>query len=352
MKNNPYIKIKNLKIGYDYPPVVISELGINHNGNLKKAIYLVDEAIKSGAQIIKHQTHIPEEEMSIEAKKIIPDHINTSIFNIIKKCSLSEKDEFALKKYVESKKKIFISTPFSFAAVDRLKKFNVPAIKIGSGECNNYPLIEYICKLKKPIILSTGMNSISSIRPSVKIIEKNKIPYALLHCTNIYPTPNHLIRINALEVMKKKFPNAVLGLSDHSASIYPAIASVILGASLIEKHFTDTKKRTGADISASMDKKELKNLNEAIKIVYQARGFEKKPLKEEVDVINFAFASIVSKKEIKKGEELKKSNITLKRPSTGDYGPKDYKKLLGRKVKRDIKYNTQIKKIDIAQNEK
>jgi N-acetylneuraminate synthase len=320
MKNNPYIKIKNLKIGYDYPPVVISELGINHNGNLKKAIYLVDEAIKSGAQIIKHQTHIPEEEMSIEAKKIIPDHINTSIFNIIKKCSLSEKDEFALKKYVESKKKIFISTPFSFAAVDRLKKFNVPAIKIGSGEC--------------------------------KIIEKNKIPYALLHCTNIYPTPNHLIRINALEVMKKKFPNAVLGLSDHSASIYPAIASVILGASLIEKHFTDTKKRTGADISASMDKKELKNLNEAIKIVYQARGFEKKPLKEEVDVINFAFASIVSKKEIKKGEELKKSNITLKRPSTGDYGPKDYKKLLGRKVKRDIKYNTQIKKIDIAQNEK
>lgn len=344
MKNSPFIKIKNIKIGYKYPPVVISELGINHNGNLNKAIYLVDEAIKSGAKIIKHQTHIPEEEMSNEAKKIIPGHIDISIFDIIKKCSLNEKDELKLKKYIESKNKIFISTPFSFAAVDRLKKFNVPAIKIGSGECNNYPLIEYVCKLKKPIILSTGMNSIESISPSVKIIEKNRIPYALMHCTNIYPTPDHLLRINALEVLKKKFPKAVLGLSDHSTTIYPAIASVILGASLIEKHFTETKKRSGPDISASMDKKELKELNRAIQIVYKSRGSQKKPLKEEADVINFAFASVVSKKYIKKNEKLSKINITLKRPSTGDYGPGDYKKILGKKAKVNIEKNIQIKK--------
>lgn len=344
MKNSPFIKIKNIKIGYKYPPVVISELGINHNGNLNKAIYLADEAIKSGAKIIKHQTHIPEEEMSNEAKKIIPDHIDISIFDIIKKCSLNEKDELKLKKYIESKNKIFISTPFSFAAVDRLKKFNVPAIKIGSGECNNYPLIEYVCKLKKPIILSTGMNSIESISPSVKIIEKNRIPYALMHCTNIYPTPDHLLRINALEVLKKKFPKAVLGLSDHSTTIYPAIASVILGASLIEKHFTETKKRSGPDISASMDKKELKELNRAIQIIYKSRGCQKKPLKEEADVINFAFASVVSKKYIKKNEKLSTINITLKRPSTGDYGPRDYKKILGKKAKVNIEKNIQIKK--------
>lgn len=344
MKNSPFIKIKNIKIGYKYPPVVISELGINHNGNLNKAIYLADEAIKSGAKIIKHQTHIPEEEMSNEAKKIIPDHIDISIFDIIKKCSLNEKDELKLKKYIESKNKIFISTPFSFAAVDRLKKFNVPAIKIGSGECNNYPLIEYVCKLKKPIILSTGMNSIESISPSVKIIEKNRIPYALMHCTNIYPTPDHLLRINALEVLKKKYPKAVLGLSDHSTTIYPAIASVILGASLIEKHFTETKKRSGPDISASMDKKELKELNRAIQIIYKSRGCQKKPLKEEADVINFAFASVVSKKYIKKNEKLSTINITLKRPSTGDYGPRDYKKILGKKAKVNIEKNIQIKK--------
>lgn len=346
MKNNPYIKIKNLKIGYDYPPVVISELGINHNGNLKKAIYLVDEAIKSGAQIIKHQTHIPEEEMSIEAKKIIPDHINTSIFNIIKKCSLSEKDEFALKKYVESKKKIFISTPFSFAAVDRLKKFNVPAIKIGSGECNNYPLIEYICKLKKPIILSTGMNSISSIRPSVKIIEKNKIPYALLHCTNIYPTPPSLVRLGGIQQLREAFPDAVIGLSDHTVNNFACLGAVALGASILERHFTDDMNRPGPDISCSMDPSSLKELINGSKIIFLERGGEKKPIEQESQTMAFAFASVIAVKDINPGEILTEDNLWVRRPGGGDFTSIDYDSLLGKKVKKFVKKNERLKKID------
>ena len=235
------MKIANRKIGPNYKPLVIVELGINHNGSLKKAKQLVDQAKRYGAEIIKHQTHIPEDEMSIEAKKIIPSHTKEDIFKIIKKNSLSEEDEFKLMQYVKIKKMIFISTPFSRAAVDRLIKFKVPAFKIGSGECNNYPLIEYIAKHRKPIILSTGMNTIESIKPSVKIFEKYKVPYALLHCTNIYPTPTKLIRLQAILKLKKSFPNAILGLSDHSKTIFPCLGAIALGASIVEKHFVDKK---------------------------------------------------------------------------------------------------------------
>ena len=174
-------KIGKLNIGSNFPPVIISELGINHNGNLDLAIEIADSAIKSGAEIIKHQTHIPDEEMSIEARKAIPGNSRFSIYKIIKNCSLSEIDEKKLMNHIKSKKKIFISTPFSKAAVDRLVKFKIPAFKIGSGECNNFELIKYICKFKKPIIMSTGMSYLKDLRSIVNYINKKKIPLALLH---------------------------------------------------------------------------------------------------------------------------------------------------------------------------
>ena len=138
---------------------------------------------------------------------------------------------------------IFISTPFSKKAVDRLVKFKVPAFKIGSGECNNYPLVEYICSFKKPVILSTGMNSIRSIKKSVKIIESNKIDYALMHTTNLYPTPYNLVRLNALDELKDYFPKAILGLSDHTPDNVTSIAAIAKGAKIIEKHFVDSKEK-------------------------------------------------------------------------------------------------------------
>ena len=167
-------KLGNRIVGKDYPPLIIAEIGINHNGSLDKAIFLADKAIEAGAEVIKHQTHIPNEEMSIEAKKIIPLNANKSIYELIKKCALNEKDEYKLMKYIHSKKRIFISTPFSKAAADRLVRFKVPAFKIGSGECNNYHFVKYLTKFNIPIIMSTGMNTIKSIKKSVNIIEKKK----------------------------------------------------------------------------------------------------------------------------------------------------------------------------------
>ena len=338
-------KIRNILIGDKYPPIIIVELGINHNGNLDIAIDIADKAIQAGAEIIKHQTHIVDDEMSEEAKKVIPGNSNKSIYEIIKNCALNESEERKLMNHILSKKKIFISTPFSRAAADRLGKFNIPAFKIGSGECNNHFFVDYICKFKKPIIMSTGMNSIKSIEKSVKVIRKHKLPYVLMHCTNIYPTPNNLIRLNCIQELKKKFPDAVVGLSDHSDTIYSCLGAVALGARVLEKHFIDNKKkRKGPDISSSMDIAELKQLIHGSNTIFESLGGNKAPLKDEAKTIAFAFQSIVATKDIFKGEKLSSNNIFLRRPGNGDYRVKDFIKILGKKIKKNIKKNTQIQK--------
>ena len=337
-------KIGKIIIDENTPPIVIAEIGINHNGNLDRAISIADKAILSGAEIIKHQTHIVDEEMSEEAKRATPGNSKLSIYEIIKKCTLSEEKEKKLMKYITSRKKIFISSPFSIAAANRLARFNVPAFKIGSGECNNYHFIKHICKFKKPIILSTGMNSINSIKKSVEIIRKNKIPLVLLHCTNIYPTPPNLVRLDCIRQLKKAYPSCLVGISDHTTTNYTSLAAVALGARIIEKHFVDSKKIIGPDINCSMDPSELKDMILGSKTIFQARGGVKKPLKEEKITINFAFASVCSSTDISPGQVLTEKNICLKRPGNGFYSIKDFNKLLGKKVKKFIKKNTQIKK--------
>jgi len=341
-------KISNRKIGLRYKPLIIVELGINHNGKISIAKQIIDKAKMAGAEIIKHQTHLPDFEMSEEAKKIIPAHTKDNIFKIISDCSLSESDEIKLKQYIQKKKMIFISTPFSREASDRLNKMNVPAFKIGSGECNNYPLIEHICKFNKPIILSTGMNDIPQIKKAVKIIEKNKIPYALMHTTNLYPTPYNLIRLNALKQLKKTFPKAILGLSDHTGDNYTSYAAIAMGASIIEKHFIDNKKkRKGPDISASIDYYQLKDLIEGCNKIHKSMPGEKKPVMKEEATMKFAFASVVSIMNIKKGDRLSHKNIWVKRPGTGNFLAKDFTKLIGKIAQRDIRNNIQIKKEDL-----
>lgn len=345
----PEFKIGHRLIGENHPPLVIAEIGINHNGSLKIAKEMVDAAVKNGAEIIKHQTHVVEDEMASAAKKVIPSHTKESIYEIMESCALSEAEEIELKEYVESKGVLFISTPFSRAAAERLKKMDIPAYKIGSGECNNYPLLKHVASFGKPIILSTGMNTIESIRAAVEIFRSYNVPYALLHCTNVYPTPDHLVRLGALEELKKAFPDAVVGLSDHTLTNYPCLGAVALGASILERHFTDSKDRVGPDIICSMDGKELHELIEGSKIIAQARGGSKGPVKEEQGTINFAFASVVAIKPIEKGELFTKENLWVKRPGTGDFLAKDYDSLLGKKASQRIEKDDLLKKSDVSE---
>ena len=248
---------------------------------------------------------------------------------------------------MKKKKAIFLSTPFSREAVNRLIRFNVKAFKIGSGECNNYPLVDYIASFKKPIIISTGMNDLKSIKKSINIIKKHKTKFAILHTTNLYPTPHHLIRLNALNEIKKFFPNTLYGLSDHTGENYTSFAAVAMGASIIEKHFIDKSSRTGPDISASVNSDQMKDLIKGINLIYYAKPGGIKPVKEEKKTAEFAFASVVSNKDIKVGEVLTKKNIWVRRPGTGDFSAEKYLKLIGKRAKKNIKKNTQIKKIHI-----
>ncbi|NNH00042.1 N-acetylneuraminate synthase family protein [Acinetobacter sp. ANC 5414] len=344
---NPSFKIGNRSVGLDYDPLVIVEIGINHEGSLDTAIAMVDAAYSAGAEIIKHQTHIVEDEMSDEAKLVIPGNTNVSIYDVMARCALNESDEIKLMNYVNSKGMEFISTPFSRAAAHRLHKMNIPAYKIGSGECNNYPLIKLIASFGKPIILSTGMNNIASIRKSVEIIRSYGVPYALLHCTNIYPTPYELVRFGGMEELIKEFPDAVVGLSDHTINNWACLSSVALGASILERHFTDDMSRPGPDIICSMDPSNLTELIQGSCAIAKMRGGQKEPANEEQVTIDFAFASVVADDHIKAGESFTEENIWVKRPGTGDFSANDYESLIGKIAAKDIKKGSQLKFEDV-----
>lgn len=340
--------IGDRQVGQDHKPLVIAEIGINHGGSLTVAKQMAHAAINAGAEIIKHQTHIVEDEMSSEARDIIPDNADKSIFDVMDECALSESEEKELKQYVEKMGCLFISTPFSREAALRLQRFDVPAYKIGSGECNNYPLVKLISSFGKPVILSSGMNDIESIKTSVDILRAADVPFALLHCTNVYPTPPNLVRLGALEQLKNAFPDAVIGLSDHTISNHACFGAVALGASVLERHFTDSMEREGPDIVCSMDPEALQELIQGANMLFEARGGEKGIVSEEISTSSFAFSSIVAIRALPNGHKITEQDIWPRRPAGGDFSAQDFESLLGRVVVKPIAAGARLKKSDLA----
>lgn len=340
MHKKNQINICGRTIGEHQVPFVIPEIGINHGGSFEKAKKMIKAAYNSGAECVKFQCHIIEDEM-IE-NDVIPGNARESIWKIMKKCSLSENEERRLKEYTEKLNMIYLSTPFSRAAADRLEDMDVCAYKIGSGECNNYPLIKHVASFRKPIILSTGMNNLQSISKAVKILEKHNVKFALMHTTSIYPTPYELVRLGAIHDLQKKFPNIVVGLSDHSLGNYSCFAAISMGASILEKHFTLSKQWRGPDVPLSIIPNELKDLIQGSKNISLSLGGNKNILAEEQPTIDFAYASVVSIKEIEKGEKLSKENIWVKRPGTGKILATDFSKILNKRTKKKILKNTQL----------
>lgn len=335
-------KIQNIEIAPGKTPLVIPEIGINHNGSLKIAKEMVASAHRAGARLIKHQTHIVEDEMSAAAKKVIPGNADISIYDIMSSCALSEAEEKDLMQYTESLGMTFLSTPFSRAAADRLESFGVHAYKIGSGELNNYPLLDHVASFGKPMIVSTGMNDMVSIAKAVKILEARKVPYALLHTTNIYPTAPNQIRLGAMQQLMEAYPDIPVGLSDHSVTNTACIAAMTLGASIVERHYTDTMERTGPDIVCSMDEQTLRELLHAAKEIPQMLGGTKNAIKEEQPTIDFAFATVVSLRDIEKGEVFTKDNLWVKRPGKGGIPAEHYPDLIGKKAAITIAADTQL----------
>ena len=340
-------KLGDIEISQQTPPLVVPEIGINHGGSLEIAKLMVDAAKRAGASIIKHQTHIVEDEMCAAAKAVVPGNAKESIYSIMQKCALSYQDELALRDYTHKQGLIYLSTPFSRAAANRLEDMGVLGFKIGSGECSNYPLIKHIAGFKKPLIVSTGMNSLASISKTVEILRSAEVPFVLLHTTNLYPTPPHLVRLHAMLELHREF-NCLYGLSDHTTSNLACLGAIAMGACVVERHFTDSMDREGPDIVCSMDEGALVELLDSSRQLFVMRGMgaAKAAAKEEQVSIDFAFASVVSIKDIKKGEILSLDNIWVKRPSKGGIGADRFESLLGCAAKRDIPFDKQLEEGD------
>lgn len=341
----PELQIGDRRIGDAHPPFFIAEVGINHEGSVDKALRMVDDARAAGAECVKFQCHVVDDEMI--PNRVVPGNATEPIWDIMSRCALSEAEERRIMAHVESGGMTYLSTPFSRAAADRLERMGVRAYKIGSGECNNYPLVRHIARLGKPVILSTGMNDLRSIRPAVDILREARVPFALLHCTSLYPTPYDKVRLGALRDLAACFPDAVVGLSDHSLGNYTCFAAVALGARILEKHFTSDRSWPGPDVPISIDPAGLRDLLTGTRAVFEALGGSKTILDEEAVTISFAYACVVATRDILAGERLSMDNIWVKRPGTGTIKAAEFESLLGRTAARSIPKDTQLAYADI-----
>ncbi|MEM9716837.1 MAG: N-acetylneuraminate synthase family protein [Pseudomonadota bacterium] len=336
------MKLGPRTIGPKEPPLVIAEIGINHGGSLEVAKDMARKARDAGCECIKHQTHIIEDEMTDEAKSIFPPNADKSIWHVMEECALSRDEEAELKTFIEDMGVIFISTPFSRAAADFLNELDVTGFKIGSGEADNLPLIRHIARMGRPVIMSTGMQTIETLGASVDILDGAGIEYALLECTNLYPSPPEIVSLQGVTDLQKAFPNAVIGFSDHSIGPQMALASVALGACILERHYTDTRYRKGPDIINSMDPAELKFLIDRSKEIHTALHNPKQRTGPEEDVYRFARASVVADNDLPAGHVITEADIWARRPGSGPIAGYEFDKVVGRTLKVDVIRNQQL----------
>ena len=335
-------KIDTIDINEASPPLIIAEIGINHGGSLNIAKKMVDAVAMSGCQIVKHQTHCVDDEMSSHAKLIYPPNADRSIWDVIDQCSISFDEERELIKYVESLGMIYLSTPFSGKALDFLVEIGVVGLKIGSGEISNPFILEMAANTKLPVIISTGMADFNVIDNVSKIFKSN-INIALLECTNSYPCPAEYVFLDGISLLKERFPENIIGFSDHTIGPWMSLAAIAKGAKIIERHFTDDKKRVGPDIACSSDVSEMKILvQQGKEIVLALNNKTKKKESIEESVYSFARASMVAKTFISAGQIIKKTDVWARRPGNGDFSAWDRDNIIGRKLIKNLKEGEQI----------
>ena len=316
--------------------LIIAEAGVNHNGDIKLAKRLIDEAVKANVDIIKFQTAKLDLLVSKNAAKADYQKQSTgadeSQYEMLKKLILPFEDFVELSNYCKDKGIVFLSTPFDLESIDFLSTLDMPFWKIPSGEITNLPYLISIAQTKKPIILSTGMSTLYEIRYAVNILKDNGSgEIKLLHCTTEYPTPYEDVNLNAIKTIRDEL-NLDVGYSDHTRGIEVAIAAVAMGAVIIEKHFTLDKKMKGPDHRASLEPMELKKMVESIRNIEVAFGSSaKKPSESEIKNIEIARKSIIAKCNISKGEEFTENNLSIKRPGNG-ISPTQWYEVLGQKA--------------------
>lgn len=340
------INIGTQEIGDNYPPFIIAEACINHEGDIKKAKQMIYFAHALGADCIKFQIHNLENEMLRETPQ--SDNFEESLWEALDRTNFTIKEHIELKKLCEILGIKYLCTPFSRDGADALEEIGVEFFKTGSGELTNLPLIEHIAKKGKPMIISTGMSEMEEIKETVELVNSIGTDFILTHCTSAYPCPYEIINLGAINTLRDTF-KVLVGLSDHSRGIYTALGAVALGACVIEKHFTLDKLASGPDHASSIEPDELGELVKGSKALFLASGSEKKVFDQEKQILAWARESVVSEKQMSAGHKIEKNDIWVKRPGpTGDVIPaKYYKEIIGRKLVNDIPKDAQIKWSDL-----
>ena len=331
---------KNYNRDIIHRPYVIAEAGVNHEGSMNLAKRLIDEAAEGGADAIKFQSYKAETLASKDSPYYwdITKESTRSQYELFKKYDKFWKKEYeALKKYCDKVGIEFMSTPFDIESATFLNDL-MPVYKISSSDITNFPFIEFMCKFKKPILLSSGASDLDEIQEAIDLINKHKNPLCLLHCILNYPTENKNANLGMILDQQKKFPDAIPGYSDHTlpGNMEVLKTAVLLGAVILEKHFTHDKTLPGNDHYHAMDKKDLKNFCKQMDFTFQILGsFEKKPLPSEEKSRQNARRSLVAKKNIKQGEKISEKHLTWKRPASG-ISPKFTNEVIGKKAKKNI----------------
>jgi len=335
------MKIKNKEIADNKPPFFVAEAGINYDGNFKKCFELIDAAKDAGADAIKFQTHLAKYEM-IDTKITLAHSKKETVFDLMKKCEMTLDQHIQLKKYCDKKKIIFLSTPFDEESANFLNSINVKAFKISSGDFDNLILLEKIKKFKKPIILSTGMSGDKEIKIILNQFKDYKNKLSILHCISDYPTPLKDIQINQITKLRKF--NDCVGFSDHTQGFIASALAISLGARIIEKHITLDNQMDGPDHSSSLNKNQFKEFIKTIIDVKKVFSNDKRYLtKSEVANKQLVRKSLFFKDDYKKNQLIKKSMLLPLRPKKLGISPINYKKILNKRIIKDVKKNEQIK---------
>ncbi|MEN6554392.1 MAG: N-acetylneuraminate synthase [Methanobacterium sp.] len=342
-----HINIGDKLIGDGCPCFIIAEAGVNHNGSIHLAKKLIDNAKDVGADAVKFQTFKTEAIVTKSAPKAeyqekSNDEIISSQYDMIKKLELSTDEFRELSKYADDKEIIFLSSPFDEESLDLLDEIGVPAFKLGSGEITNLPLIKYLITKEKPLILSTGMASLCEIEEAINIIKNKNIDLILMYCVTNYPASMDEIDLNIMATLRNTFTLPV-GFSDHTMGIELAVAAVALGACIIEKHFTLDRNLEGPDHKASLEPDELKFMVDYIRNVEKGMGSGvKKITNDELSIKKIARKSIMARRDIEKGEIIRKDMLIIKRPETGIY-PKYIDLIVGKEINTAVKKDEPIK---------
>lgn len=340
------MKIGKILISKNNPAVIIAEVACEHRGNMDSAKRLIKAAKDAGADIVKFQLHVPEFEMVPGAVKFWAG----SMDDVLREVNFEKPEQHKeLKEYCEEIGIQYLCTPFCSKAADILEKVGVDGFKTGSGELTNFPMIRHIARKKKPMIVSTGMSTLEEISETVKVLNEEKAEFVLMHCVSEYPAKYEHLNLGMVQILKEKF-GVITGFSDHTNEIYSAVAAVVLGAKVIEKHFTISDLH-GPDDLVSLSPEEFKQMVNGIRKIEVALGTERKVSKEEQVVRDWAFHSVVASRDIKQGEELTLENLIPKRPGSGIEAkyldPIYSQKLLGKKAKRDLAKDTILQWEDV-----